>query len=211
MSTAKGVAQQLAECLAKKGRETVTYDVAKGVAEAIKVVREEYMAELVAPLVDKLNAVLGRLGGARTAHCKLLDLRGQPAFDLGWSDGKTEVSLDAMSGGEQVLFSVCLLYALVMLADPPLKLLMIEAGELDGDRLDDLLCAIHTLTDGPVGAIGNVLVATCRPPRRAPGWNVIELPRPQFDEPTNEDLDNLKRTCERELDKLPGEVLDALA
>jgi exonuclease SbcC len=211
MSTAKGVAQQLAECLAKKGRETVTYDVAKGVAEAIKVVREEYMAELVAPLVDKLNAVLGRLGGARTAHCKLLDLRGQPAFDLGWSDGKTEVSLDAMSGGEQVLFSVCLLYALVMLADPPLKLLMIEAGELDGDRLDDLLCAIHTLTDGPVGAIGNVLVATCRPPRRAPGWNVIELPRPQFDEPTNEDLNNLKRTCERELDKLPGEVLDALA
>jgi exonuclease SbcC len=211
MSTAKGVAQQLAECLAKKGRETVTYDVAKGVAEAIKVVREEYMAELVAPLVDKLNAVLGRLGGARTAHCKLLDLRGQPAFDLGWSDGKTEVSLDAMSGGEQVLFSVCLLYALVMLADPPLKLLMIEAGELDGDRLDDLLCAIHTLTDGPVGASGNVLVATCRPPRRAPGWNVIELPRPQFDEPTNEDLDNLKRTCERELDKLPGEVLDALA
>lgn len=174
---------ELTRCIASAEREATMYQVCKGVCEAIRTVRETMMREIVTPLIQRMNKCLGRMGvPASGAYCDLLNPRGRAIFELGWIvDGERKVPLEAMSGGESVLFSVCLLLALIELADPPLKLLLIEAGALDHERLNGLLTAIESVQDRFSNAF--VTTHTLSAFDRA-DWNVIALGIPEAVEAT---------------------------
>ncbi len=169
---------EFTSCIASAEREGTMHDVCKGLCEAIRQVRETVMGEVVAPLIQRMNECLGRMGvPASGVYCDLVSPRGKSIFELGWIVDQPpaesrKISIEAMSGGESVLFSTCLLLALIELANPPLKLLLIEAGELDDERLAGLLRAIQSVSD----RFSNAFVATHREVFDfSADWNVVRL------------------------------------
>lgn len=170
---------EFTSCIASAEREGTMHDVCKGLCEAIRKVRETIMGEVVAPLIRRMNDCLGRMGvPAGGVYCDLVNPRGKPIFELGWIVDQPpaesrKVSIEAMSGGETVLFSTCLLLALIELADPPLKLLLIEAGAVDRERLPKLLRAIESVQD----RFSNAFVETHLDPPlvETRDWNVVHV------------------------------------
>lgn len=174
---------ELTKCIASAEREGIVHSVCKVVCEAIRTVRETMMREVVAPLIERMDECLGHMGvPASGVYCDLVNPRGRSIFELGWIvDGERKVPVEAMSGGESVLFSTCLLLALIELADPPLKLLLIEAGALDNERLDGLLRAIESVKD----RFSNAFVATHGEfSEISTDWNVVHLGAPETAEAT---------------------------
>lgn len=109
---------------------------------------------------------------ASKSRATLVNDKDRPVFELGWNDGQRRVPLPALSGGETALFCCGLAYALVSLADTPLKLLLLEAGELDAANLRRVLCALADLR----GNLSNIIVTThldITAPDAA--WNVVRL------------------------------------
>ncbi len=160
---------ELQAVVASAERERVTYEAAKSITKAIKAVREELMAELVSPLVGDINVFFREDG--RRAYCRMENSRGAPVLEFGLQDGTREVGLEYMSGGESVLFGAALSYAMVRMADVPLKVLLIEAAEVDHDVFSQLLNALQSVADG----LSNVFVATCGYAIGSDGWNTISL------------------------------------
>ncbi len=166
--------QQLADATSTAATERVTHEAAKRLAEAIRVVRDEYLGELINPLLERMHGVLDKVRPGHVPYCHLVDDRGTADFDFGWMvDGKRTISFDTMSGGERVIFKVCLQYALIVLADPPLKLLLVDACEVDVPNLEWLLRALEKLE------CSNILVTTWIFPnkRLVPDdtWRVISM------------------------------------
>jgi DNA repair exonuclease SbcCD ATPase subunit len=134
---------ELARCAASAERERVNHETAKRLADAIRAQRDQIMVDLVKPLAERMNKFLGWSGIYRRAYCRLENDRGSPAFELGWVvDDTLRIPLPAMSGGESVIFTAALAYAIVDLADPPLKLLLLEIAEVDGMNLERLAKAL---------------------------------------------------------------------
>jgi len=125
----------------------------------------------VAPLLDQVNEFLAIAAPGRTAYCELVDAKGKPIFELGWKTEDVRVSLPALSGGEAAMFCAGLALALVKLADPPLKLLLLEAGPLDSGNLASLLRAIEA-TANDVQAVVATHIGF---PEVNGGWKVIKL------------------------------------
>lgn len=148
--------EQLTKCLAAAERDEVLHRVAEQVRDAIRAVRETLMVQLVEPLLGHMRAFLSdALGEGCVPYCRLEKDNGKPIFELGWTVGDRRVSEPALSGGERALFGAALAYALVRLADPPLKVLMIEGAELDESHLASLLTGL-----AKDDLDGNVIVAT---------------------------------------------------
>lgn len=160
---------ELQTMIASAERERITYEAAKAITKGIKVVRDELMSELVSPLVNEINEFFR--GDGRTAYCRMENSRGSPVLEFGLGDGAREVSLEHMSGGESVLFSAALSYALIRMADVPLKVLMIEAAEVDHNVFSRLLNALESVSHG----VSNVFVATCGYAIGSDAWNTINL------------------------------------
>lgn len=148
--------EELAKCTASAEREAVMWEVCKRLADAIRVLRESLMAELVSPLIDKMNRFLSVGAPGRAAYCRLCNDKGKAVFDLGWIvDEQHRRSFPALSGGEQAMFGAALAYALVCLSDAPLKLLLIESAEVDYQNWLLLLNALAAVQDD----VSNILVA----------------------------------------------------
>lgn len=164
--------RELTDCLARAEQEQVMHEVCKGLGKAVRAVRETIMADLVKPLLSRIDDGLSVMMRDRKAYCDLVTPSGKPKFELGWiADGERKVALSAMSGGETVIYCTCLIYGLTMLADPPLKLLLIEAAELDSSKLSAMLMGI-----GKLPGLSNAMVASCNYPLAAPtdpDWKVI--------------------------------------
>lgn len=168
---------ELARAIADTERETVRHDVAKRVAAAIRAIRDGLMGELVRPLLDRINKFLAVAAPGCVAYCELEQIKGEtrkPIFEIGWEvDGMKRVSLPALSGGEAALFGAGLAYALVCIANPPLRLLLIEAAEIDAAHMTRLLDALRAVSDD----VGNIFVATCDESfaTEIDGWNHVQL------------------------------------
>lgn len=167
---------ELNRSIAKAEQQRVCHEIAKAGMEAIRGVRERLMVVMVQPILSHINQFFAACGvGDVSAYCKLENHRGTPIFDLGLGDREREVSIDAMSGGEAVIFYAALAYAMTRLADPPLKVLLIEAAELDA-------YAAEHLVDGLVFAsetMSNVIVASCQRGMEvavgeSEGWHVVQ-------------------------------------
>ena len=133
---------ELTRCAAAAERERVNHETAKRLADAIRALRDRIMADLVKPLAERMNRFLGWSGINCRAYCRLENDRGSSDFDLGWVvDDTLRVSLPAMSGGESAIYTAALAYAIVDLANPPLKLLLLEIAEVDDRNLQALIRA----------------------------------------------------------------------
>ena len=138
------------------------------------------MVELIRPLLDRMNRFLEAAFPGHVAFCELVNDRGRPIFQLGWIFDGARRYLPALSGGESGLFCAALGYALVVLADPPLKLLLIEASELDIGMFGRLCNGIEAVES----ELDSVMVAThlgsavhlCEPTAvDSTPWNIHQL------------------------------------
>lgn len=160
------------QCVANAEKQAVLWEVAKKVVEAIKVLREELMEEMIRPLIDHMREFLRNGLVPEYPYCALVNDNGKPIFELGLERGDRRIAYPAMSGGERVLFGAALAYALVQLADPPLKLLMVEAAEADVETIEVLMDCIGGVRDN----LSNAMLATCHAHCEAvPDWHVIDL------------------------------------
>lgn len=174
---------ELVRCVASAEDEALLYETCKSVCAAIRTMRERLMERLIAPLLDKVNCFLAIAEPECRAYCELLSPRGRPVFELGWIRRRKEgmeqrIPLPALSGGETAIFGAALAYALVALSDSPLKLLLLEAGEVDEVHLARILEALWGLRQD----LSNVLVATHLRPRLTTlvwntvlTWNTVDL------------------------------------
>lgn len=166
--------EQLTKCLAAAERDEVLHATAETMRDAIRVVRESLMVQLVEPLLGHMRTFLAAaLGEDHIPYCRLEKDNGKPIFELGWNVGESRVSEPALSGGERAIYGAALAYALVRLADPPLKLLMIEAAEADDERSEAMFRAL-----GELPGIDAAIVVTWHAETFVGGdkWNEIRLP-----------------------------------
>lgn len=154
----------------------VDHDVCGCMVDALKEMREAIMEQLVRPVVSRMQRFLDVAMPGRRAFCDLTNALNRDDFALGWKAADSvKIKLQTMSGGERVIFCAALGYALVTLADPPLKLLLIEAAEVDADNFRSLIDGCESIA----GEMSNVMVATCAigAPDELPGWTVIHAHR----------------------------------
>ena len=168
---AQAVAVELAKCQAAAERDEVLHATAEMFRDAVRVVRESMMVELVEPLLAHMRPFLAAaMGPDCIPYCRLEKPNGQPIFELGWTAGERRVAEPALSGGERALFGAALAYSLVRLADPPLSLLLVEAGEMDDGAKMDTRTALEV--NPP---LGNVVIATWTLTEWPEPWRVLEM------------------------------------
>jgi len=155
------LATELEACILRARQAQVDHEVGTAYAKAVKAVREAMMDDLIKPMMTHLRGFLA----GRDIYCRLTNDRGTSIFELGWvSPDGPRVSIDAMSGGEATVFCAGLTYAMTMVADPPFKMLLIEAAELD----DDNFMLLMTKLVGVTGKVDHAMVATSHWPASMP-------------------------------------------
>ncbi len=168
--------RELNRCIAYSEAQRVLHDCCKGVANAIRVLRERLMVELIRPLLDRIDRFMEHGEPGSRAYCTLVNARGRPIFEMGVvQNGDTKVSLPAMSGGQSCLFCTALLYALLDMADPPLKLLIVEVDRADSATFKAIADAIEHVCVGD--AAPQVFLLTHRYPIDRPwhAWTIEDL------------------------------------
>ena len=177
--------QTYQECIQKAEEENIKHEVGKTLCKAIRAVREDIMGSLILPLMDRMYEFLSIAEPGCKPFFELESDRGKAIFQLGWIvDDEKRVPLPAMSGGESVTFCAALAYAMVDLADPPLKLLMLEIGECDDKTFNGLIGTAERLCPDKMQAIvvthrdlsGENYFAYGHDP-----WNVIQLTKEVLD------------------------------
>jgi chromosome segregation ATPase len=86
----------------------------------------------------------------------------------------TMVPFGALSGGEKIIYSTAQLAAFAKIADPPLKILQSELGELSGDLVPSLLASVEKIVKG---TDIQVMFASCHMDFDLPegDWSVLNL------------------------------------
>ena len=123
---------------------------ANGLKKTISELRNQLLSTAVKPLVRSITKLM-----------KKLDPTFEVKFDLEYGfnisvfkDGQWQ-PFSSLSGGETLLFAVALLTAIIETANPPLKVLALEAAELDKANLKIVMEALPIISDN----IDNVLIA----------------------------------------------------
>jgi hypothetical protein len=176
--------RELTVTIARATAERVLNDVSKKIESAIKILRERLMLELISPLLVRINHFLKTGEPGSRAYCELVNLRQRPIFELGLiQDGRSRVSLPAMSGGQSCVFCTALLFALMDLADPPLKIVIVEVDRADVKTFPAIIGAIEAMANRMVGGV-QVFVLTHRLPQdiSLEAWDVHVLGEPIKDD-----------------------------
>jgi len=147
----------------------VKWRVAQELGESCKSLRAELMEELTRPLLEPMTACLRLFDEGSRAYCRLENEKGTPIIEIGWQRGERKTAYEALSAGEKCIVGAALARALIELANPPLKLLMLEAGEVDEKAIDTLLTAIAG-SDAQVLLATWFMVETC-----SPAWTFISM------------------------------------
>ena len=77
-------------------------------------------------LVAHMDTFLAAAGRTETAYIRV----DRGVCEFGWKRGSDEIALEALSGGEGVIFSAALASAVIVSRDVPIKALLIEGAEL---------------------------------------------------------------------------------
>lgn len=173
--------QSYNECIKKAEEENIKHEVGKKLCAAIRQVREDIMDELIRPLISRMADFLKIAAPGCRPFITLESDRGKSIFLLGWIvNEEKSVSLPAMSGGESVTFCAALAYAMVELANPPLKLLMLEIGECDDNTFYSLTRAIQKVCSQD--QIQAIIATHMDRVIKDEQWNVIRLGQAVLDE-----------------------------
>lgn len=170
---AAGRLQALAEARDRAKAQEVRHEAYKRLERALKAAREVYVQQTVSPVLDDLNAVLEEAGRTERAYLDLENARGTPIFDIGWTRGGTRIPIQALSGGEAVIFAVALSLTLARGA-PGRKVLLVEGDPMDNMNLAALVAALERLD---VSWLDACLVATARPLPESfsRGWTTVRF------------------------------------
>lgn len=154
---------------------TVKWRVAQGVGEAAKSLRSELMDELTRPLLEPMTQCLRLFDGQSKAYCRLEDEKGTPTLELGWQRGDRKTAYEALSAGEKCIFGAALARALIAIADPPLKVLMLEAGEVDEQAINTLMDAIGGIHGAAEPAMQTIVATWNSRLLLDDGWKAVEM------------------------------------
>jgi exonuclease SbcC len=128
----------------------------------------DMLKQTIAPLTSKINELLQKTSDQYNLDVELVDKNGKEIFNMCWHKDDKVIPFESLSGGEKVIFSTALLCALVLLKNPPLKVICIEASEVDAQNLTTLLQAINDFGN----EIDNFLMATHVKPTEPAGWSM---------------------------------------
>lgn len=137
-------------------------------------VREDEIQHAGGELIGVMHRMLLAAGRSEAPYIRA----GKGMVELGWrTSAGCEVSCQALSGGEWVLYAACLTASVILLRDAPVRVLLVEAAEADDRTLGELLAAIAAVAERLTAAV----VMTCHeaPTAAADGWEVVELGRPR--------------------------------
>ena len=93
------------------------------------------------------------------------------SFEMGVDFGEGVIPFDALSGGQTVVAACALMAGLLKLKNPVLKVLLVEAAELDRPHAQMLLDALEK----SAGDIDNIMVATCHGVAPGAAWSVHDM------------------------------------
>lgn len=169
LGRAAGLRAELAALLAEIDRADALRAAWAAAEWALAKMRDEDVARRSRPLEERMEAFLRGAGRTETPYV----LCEGGATDFGWRNAAGEcVSLDgALSGGESVLMLTALATAVVGLAAPEVRVLLIEAAELHGHDADSLLRGCEAVADG----FDAILVAGPASLPARLGWTVIDF------------------------------------
>lgn len=169
LGRAAGLRAELAALLAEIDRADALRAAWAAAEWALAKMRDEDVARRSRPLEERMEAFLRGAGRTETPYV----LCEGGATDFGWRNAAGEcVSLDgALSGGESVLMLTALATAVVGLAAPEVRVLLIEAAELHGADADSLLRGCEAVADG----FDAILVAGPASLPTREGWTVIDF------------------------------------
>lgn len=165
----KAARDELAALILELKRAQVLRDVFTALEWAAQQVRAQQVTEAGGPLKAAMRRFLTAAGR-----------REEPFFhaaggvcDLGWiTPVGDQVLVQALSGAEWVLYTTALVYAMLMLRDPAVKVLLVDAGHCDDANTAALLRAIEAVSEDLTLA----LVEHYREPARiSEAWQVIRL------------------------------------
>lgn len=149
--------QAYTQAVADAEAKRIAYLVGKAIGKAVRTLREDIMREMTEPVTSLMREFLMHVDGDLMPFISLDNETGKRVvFKMGWKNGAgASINYESMSGGETAIFFVSLAYALTVLADPPLKVLLVEAGEIDDDNLKALMSGLVGVSE----RIGTSLVA----------------------------------------------------
>ena len=126
-----------------------------------KGVQSQIMGDVIGPMTASVNGLLSKIpphdGVPYEAMFKLFDMNGNPTFEIVRACNGTHISYNALSGGQQVLFGAAIMTALVLMENPPVKAICIEAAELDLANFQNLISALDVIGKD----IDNIMIASC--------------------------------------------------
>lgn len=175
LAAEKEKAAMLAETIERRMDEArrgmVEHEVLGDLTEAARGLRDSLMREVLSPLRERVDELLGAIDARFRSYFSLEDGRGKEGLEFGLLNGHGRVPFESLSGGERVLFSAALAAALVLRAEPPQKVLLVEMGELDEANSAAMLRGLRDLR----GYLDNVVAVSCHDAGAPEGWNRIEL------------------------------------
>lgn len=148
LQAADALDRELGQITAALERATVRLEAAKAAEWGLQRLRERDLATRGKPLTDRLRAFLHAAGMDVEPY-----VRAQPrALDFGWVRDGLDVPLQAMSGGETVLYMAGMASAIIALRAPELRLLLLEGAECQ-DHLAQLMAGCASISEELTHAI----------------------------------------------------------
>lgn len=136
------------------------------IVDAAKQTRAEDLSARSAGLVGRIGTFLKAAGRSEQPYIRTA----KGVCDFGWNRHGKDISVEALSGGESVLFCAAMAAAVIAMRAPQIKVLLLEAAELgSAESADAVLAGCAGIAD----AFDHVFVATCADVDAPAGWNVI--------------------------------------
>ncbi|GEM_PF-6979309 len=148
---------------------TVASSVWSAFDYALKAARSKEITDAGGPLVAAMHQFLDGAGRTETPYFRA----GKDVCEVGWTNDGIDIPIQALSGGEYVLFAAALTAAVMILRKAHLRILLIEAAECDPERLSELLDGIKSVSKDLTHAI---VMSAHAPTRVDEDWLVIESP-----------------------------------
>lgn len=165
MAKAQGAAQLRAELSANIAALKRQEAWAKAMDDGARTVMHRPLKDAILLLNQRMQELL-----ATSGYAPVIEIRGEDLAIGALFEG-AYVPFERLSAGQQVVVGAGLAAALLEVLGPPLRVLLIEAGEVDGLHLLKMMEAMTGWTD----SFDNVLVATHTADWKVQDWTVINL------------------------------------
>ncbi len=130
--------------------------------------REEGIASTGSACVEDMTRFLEAAGRAEKPYFNAR----KGHVDIGWSKGDMTVDVETMARSGFALFTAALTASILVARKAPVRILLVEAGEVDRQNLPKLLAGIDSIADRLTGVIVMTHLEVSDEPE---GWQVLRL------------------------------------